>query len=311
MNERRWKTLADLILWAQVNYDILQHTKAILPGDWQTGKMEFAIANHLGQMPRQNYGYLHAYKDKCILALRNTWIACSNYNLKLDENLQLHDKNAQYSIISIYPEVRKYGQNLHFGQDINIPLAPYETLVLQIEKGKKANMPLAAIGSSVIIKNLKQKIDSNEKYPFEAHVQGDIEVNSQQSQVLVLLEGKKAPAKPEMNVTLNGKTLETYSVESVDHIFTEAEPNDTGWASSWAPIPESWRFVIADLESKNGTIDLKVSAGPDCEKISAWVIAMKSQNNGARHKNMLPSPERIYLDSKVLLEPTTRTAVRK
>ncbi|HBG27665.1 MAG: hypothetical protein A2Y10_10315 [Planctomycetes bacterium GWF2_41_51] len=303
MDKRRWKTLADLISWARRNYDILQQTEIILPSDWQSGQMQFSAYSHSGKMPRQLYGYVHSLNDKCIIVLRNPWIACSHYKFKLNQNIGLNQKSGIFSIVSIYPEVRKYGENLRYGQDLEIPLAPYETLVLQIEKNQKTfDLPGVEDRNYLSIRNLKKTVCQEDDSTFEAHVQVDVDVNAPQSQLIVLLEGKKTPSKPDMQLTLNGKAVKLYSIKNAENTFPIVDPNETGWASSWAPIPESWRFMIADIGYEGGSIDLKFKTDPDCKKISAWIIAMKSENNDAKYPNMLPSPERIYLDSKVLIE---------
>ena len=78
------------------------------------------------EMPREAYGYAHCTNDRALIELRNPWIKNSEYRLKLDNSTGFSENIKNLSIISLYPEVRIYAQNLKYGDTVNIPLAPYE-----------------------------------------------------------------------------------------------------------------------------------------------------------------------------------------
>ena len=96
-------------------------------------------------MPREPYGYAHCGDDRALIELRNPWIKNSEYLLKIDRSTGFSENVKNLNIVSIYPEVRIYASGLQYGDTVNIPLAPYETLVLSLSDHESLNgLPNAA-----------------------------------------------------------------------------------------------------------------------------------------------------------------------
>jgi len=68
--------------------------------------------------------------------LRNPWIEPQTYTVKLAIDPYVAAGATRLSAVSIYPEARVYGTDLKPGDTLNVPLAPYETVVLAFDAAK-------------------------------------------------------------------------------------------------------------------------------------------------------------------------------
>jgi len=92
-------------------------------------------------MPSEPYGYGHCIKNKGLIELRNPWIKNSEYLLKIDSSTGFSKNARNLNLVSIYPEVRMYARGLQYGDKVNIPLAPYETLVISVSDREPLQWP--------------------------------------------------------------------------------------------------------------------------------------------------------------------------
>jgi hypothetical protein len=142
MTDRRWKNYASLMKWADANAAVLSQTKPLLPLAWQkTGTPEMT---HKAEMPLEPYGYSHWNGERGLVEIRNPWTKTAVYALKLDKTTGVPVGAAGFSAVSLYPEPRVYGRALKYGDTLNIPVAPYETLVLSL----KGHQPLIGVSEA-------------------------------------------------------------------------------------------------------------------------------------------------------------------
>ena len=126
-----WTTIADGITWMCRNARLLKNTQALLPAAWQNGRVP-KLDYYYTPAPREPYGYAHFDAESGLVLLRNPWIAHQVYALKLTAGCGLAPTAAGLSAVSLYPENRLYGTSLRWGDTLQVPLKPYETLVLEI-----------------------------------------------------------------------------------------------------------------------------------------------------------------------------------
>ena len=216
MNAVRWRQFASLVKWARQNVEILETTEPLLPRSWQDGKCPRMTNDAC--MPREPYGYAHWHDGRGLVLLRNPWIEPQTYQVKLAVDPQAASQAARLSAVSLYPEVRVYGTDLKPGDTLNVPLAPYETIVLSFDA---AQPPSAVLSAS---KSLHRRIDvavgkcevSLEKFTDHAEALGvdstfvtgnaasGIRVNLEATvtsdapaaDILILVEDKNPPVDP-------------------------------------------------------------------------------------------------------------------
>ena len=280
----------------------------LLPVAWQHG--ETPRFSDAPPMPREPYGYAHVTNNAGLLLLRNPWIACQSYRLKLDESLGFSPNAQELSAVSLYPEPRLYGERLKFGDVLEVPLAPYETLVLALKAGPGvSDVPQA---STAVRKHLNvqrcertvQRVAFSDTGPamgpdwtcrlgdvrsaVRVACEATIQVKAPQAKVLILYEGEKAPPMPLGRVTINGRPTEMESATSV------------GWCATGMPHHEQWNFQMAPLAAGENVISLEQFVGSDCTRISAWVWATKP-GASSTCPDALPQPESISLDGVALV----------
>lgn len=313
MNDARWKTFAKILSWARKNEAILEETQPILPESWLNGVVPQFDEN--AEMPREPYGYAHFKGKSGLVGLRNPWITGRSYSLKLDASLGLSPDADGLSVVSLYPEVRAYGQNLRFGQTLNVPLAPYETLVLSVAPNQHtagispaadALHGLGKVNISRIEKTRVEFADSQEafgpdwtsllgnmKSAVRLNVEAKVEITAPQAELLVLVEGETPPTAPMGSIRINGVETKPVVTGSI-----------TGWAATQQPQHGHWTFLRVPLITGTNTIAIDLYAGTGAEKISAWVWAKKAgRSETADYKNALPEPEEISLQSVAIVEP--------
>jgi hypothetical protein len=320
MNDLRWKQFALLVKWARQNAEILQTTEPLLPRSWQDGKCPKLTDD--ARMPREPYGYAHWREDRGIVMLRNPWIEPQTYPVRLAVNSYAASGGAGLTAVSIYPEARVYGTDLKPGDTLNVPLAPYETVVLSFDAARPpANVPSASksIGRRIDIAVAKNET-SLEKFTGSADTLGvdstcvtgnassAIRVNLEATvttdapaDLLILVEDKDPPIDPLCRLMVNGKEAVLSSGGS-----------ETGWAASSIGKHERWLFLTSPLPQGKSLVSLDLLTRGGAPMVSTWVWAKKAgsgDNNPL--PNALPQPEMISLDGVALLKPVDESIAAK
>ncbi|MHB0999857.1 MAG: NPCBM/NEW2 domain-containing protein [Armatimonadota bacterium] len=314
MNDARWKSFAGLLTWARKNSGILQETEPLIPVSWKRGKTPHFTDS--GVMPREPYGFAHCSGTRGLIMLRNPWIAKQSYKIKLDKTIGFTPDASGMSAVSIYPEPRVYAQNLRYGDEMDIQIAPYETMVLSIEPKKPVRgTPLASVsvGKQVSASVSKCEFTRQEfddkgeqfgpdwtsmlgdaKSALKMDLEAEVNIDAPDAQLLLLLEGeKKAPVGSNCLIKINGKDVPAEYISST-----------SGWSATGYNPNEYWVFVKARIPQGKSSISVDIFTSGDFKRISAWVWATKPGDGTASYPNSIPSPELISLDSYALLQPT-------
>jgi hypothetical protein len=319
LNDARWKALAELLKWARANSTLLSETVPLLPRSWQTGKIPRFTDD--GVMPREPYGYAHVQGTAGLMALRNPWIAPQKYTVRLDSGLGFSPSAKALTAASLYPEPRIYGTGLKFGDRLEVPLAPYETIVLSIDaRPATPELPRAASAVRSHVKVAKcdhrlQRVAFQDSGPWlgpdwtsllgdaksAIHLTLDAKVDlaAPQGELLVLCEGNKAPAAPIGRVKINGREVKSSTASSA-----------AGWSATLLPTHEHWTFLQVPLNHGSNEVSLDLFAADDCTAVSAWVWATKPGGSSA-YPDSLPQPETISLDGAALVAPMDVAGVAK
>ncbi len=322
MDGTRWKMMADMITWAKNNASVIQYTKVLLPESWQNGKVP-RFKQDPSAMPREPYGYAHCTDDRALVELRNPWIKKGEYLLKIDRSTGFSENVKKLSIVSIYPEIRIYGRDLKYGDTVNIPLAPYETLVLSVSDHELLEglpnatdlfrsfdrIKISKIEKTVINpteKNNPTKKDSiiqrqGTTPAVRFSVEGSVEVISPNADLLVLVEGGNIPLKLEGTININGSTMPIITTEN-----SRILPR-------WKASKKYWTFLKAPMKCGKNFISLKLDLPETPLIVSVWAWARKPGNTAlVSYPNVLPQPEDISTGSVNLVEPfNTETVYRK
>ncbi|MHB1455466.1 MAG: alpha-amylase family protein [Armatimonadota bacterium] len=319
MNDARWRMLAGLVNWARKNQSTLRETVPILPESWQDGKL--TRIDYVVPMPREPYGYAHWKGGKGIVAVRNPWVVPQSIALKLDASTGVPADSKELSVVSLYPEPRLYGKDLAFGDTLNVPLAPYETVVLSIgTRQRTAGLPLVGdaidkkIASTVSRSELKRVVlpgQAEETSGFTLNLDAQVTIKSPDAKLLLLLEGdKKVPDSAVCNIRINGKKarpIEKFTLES----WAEAEKyRNIAFAASSIPPAERWRFLEIPLSRGANDITIELLSGNDCVKVSAWVWATRPGGGISEYPNSLPEPDILSLDGAALLEAVETSSIK-
>ena len=308
MDEDRWKLLAGFLKWARAIAPKLEHTAPLLPKSWRDGACPKFSDKDV--MPREPYGYAHWSGAEGYVALRNPWIVAQSYTLTLDKGIGVPTTLAGVNACSVYPEARQYGRDLKYGDTIEVPLAPYETIVLHFSPSTDT-MPLAveAIRHHVSAQVTKREITRIEyEGPKEAFgpdwtsligegmsdthlvLEAETTVAAPEEELLVLLDGTRQRDAGRVQLHINGQ-----------EVVPTPSSSETGWSASGLERPEHWLFLRAPLPAGTSQIVIDLFASDADAKASAWVWAGKP---GTASSEGLSQPERISLDSVALIEPT-------
>ena len=314
MNEARWASLAALLRWARANEHVLLDapTRPLRPEAWEReGAPWFS---HDAPMPRTPYGYAHWTGDGGLVVLRNPWIAPQTYALKVSGDLGGTGEGAVFSIASLYPESRRYASGARPGAVIDIPLAPYETVVLCIAPtDADPGLPdvEASVGGQISVEASAHRttlvlfdddvasfgpdwtaLEGDAESLLEVMIEACLNVSAPESRLLVLAEGSAQTPRIEGEVYING----------VPAVFTEIR-SDHGFAASSIPPSEHWTFLEASLPEGACEVALTVRTADALTDLTAWVWAFKGGSGISGDPGALPGPERISLDGAALLPP--------
>lgn len=295
MNDARLKSLARILNWARENETILAETEPLLPASW---KNSVPVFSYDSKMPHEPYGYAHWSNGRGLIVLRNPWIVPTTYPLEISKAVGAKG----ISVVSLYPQTRVYAKNLKGGDTLNVPLAPYETVVLSISaKQKIPEVPAisTAIGSMLKSSGISSEL-KNQTNAVEFTLDGEVTVKAPQAQLLILIEDDKAvPEKPVCHITINGKEQLADTRASIDTWRMPDDATEIGWAASSLPAIEHWRFLRASLTEGTSNISVNLTAGGN-PRISAYVWAMKPGGSIDNSPNALSEPEIISLDGMQL-----------
>lgn len=303
MDGARWKMIADILTWARNNASIIKNTNVLLPKSWQNGNVP-RFNEDASTMPYEPYGYAHCIDNRGLIELRNPWIKNSEYMLKIDNSTGFSKNVNNLNIVSIYPEVRIYAINLKYGDSVNIPLAPYETLVVSVSGSESlkglpdANNLLCGFGKVVMNKIEKTVIKSDSVLQGQStssivrlSMEGSIEVTSPQADLLVLIENDNETFNQKGTLYINGNPTPLVTTENRRIL------------PRWRASKEYWVFLKAPLKYGENLISLKLDLQGSPQKVSVWAWAKKPGDIAPKgYPNSLPQPEDISLESVNLVE---------
>jgi len=312
LDESRWKALAQFLQWSRRNAPLLAETTPILPAAWREGRAPHFSNDE--EMPREPYGYAHWRRGQGLVALRNPWVRPQTLALRLDESIGVESRAKNLEVVSLYPEPRLYGSEARFGETLQVPLAPYETLVLSLaRKQVSRGLPHASevLNRSVSVRNANHNLsrlefegpepslaDSSSPMTtgtsaFQLELNAEADITSPTAELLVLTEaGKPVPEAVQSSFTVDGQAVALTSSSSA-----------TGWAATGQPVKEHWLFLRGPVPGGQHRLSLKMAWEGAPIRVSAWLWATKPGGSLPAYANALPSPETISLDARALFEP--------
>jgi hypothetical protein len=308
MKREEWEFLAHLVKWARRNQNILGKTRIIHPEGWRVSAADWTR----DKMPRSPYGYLHWDNDKALLCLRNPFIEEKKFSLKLDSSYGISPKARNISILRLYPIKEILASGLSYGDEFNLLLGPYQTIVLAIVSGNyqvsRTSLPKAEFEDFVYkMEKVRVKVD---KPAYGADFTSLIGEAREYYRIstrffLALPEGGKVVA------------LFEYPSDDFSHPYGEARFNGRkldaeitsskmGWAAS-GPYSktEYWSFVLVPVKGY-GRFELELYA-KDKATFSLWVVSEGKRVDSVRISGdflSFPSyPNWLARHSVCLLEP--------
>lgn len=307
MSDHGWAGLAGVIKWARKNTEALANTQPLLPSAWSGGKCP--KFSYDAQMPREAYGYAHWTAGEGIVALRNPWIEPTSYTLELGRDTGLDPSATGLCAVSLFPENRTYGARLKYGDKLEVPLRPYEIVVLQVgRRPRKIKLPDASgeLPQAVTSKLVRSSVSRLEfgacdsvigdnwtclVGSVESAIRMDLEANvaveTPEGELLVLLEEKALPVSPLCTIRVNGKEVP----------FTITGP-DTGFQLESHARPEQWLFLRSALSQGQNRVEIELTTRTQSPTLSVWALAKKDGTvGGSSYPNSLPQPEEISVDA--------------
>lgn len=313
MTDHRWRNLADVLRWARNNRLVFENTEPIQPQSWRRdGVPRFTNDD---PMPREPYGYGHWGDKEGLVVLRNPWIAPATVSLRAGGRDGLRGLDAPCQVVSLYPQARLYAPEVRGGEVLDVPLAPYETLVLSFAESQ----PIEGVPSAAELLERRLKVLEAShrlvRVEYEAldgslgpdwtalvdpgsstlgfELNARIDIAAEHTQLLVLMEGDSTPLAP---VSLH------CAVDGTD-VPLEPGSSDAGWSASSIPKgAERWLFLQGALPKGTHDIALSLAGSEGCSHVSVWAYAIQPGGE-ARYTNALPPPEFMPLDAVALLEP--------
>ncbi len=312
MSEYGWAALAKIVEWGHDHAAQFSHTQPLLPSSWQEGKCP--RFSHEAPMPAEPYGYAHWQDGEGLIALRNPWFGLQSYHLKLDASSGLSTDVSGLSAVSLYPENRLYAKSLGFGDELEVSLAPFETVVLRFVKDQTTqNLTPASgsIGNRITVTGVRSHLTRleymGESTPLgpdwtrqnttlagacKMELEAQLALEAPAGELLVLLEEQGQPVDPVCQLTING--------EPVD--WSLSGP-DTGYSGTVFQRPEQWLYLRAPLTAGRSRVRLELLSRTEAPKVSVWIWAKKPGSLiGSTFPESLPQPEELSLDSVCLLE---------
>ena len=309
-----WAALADVITWMARNAQVLKNTQALLPASWQNG-----------HVPQVDYYYAPAREPVRLRPFQRRFRArpapqpvdrSAGLLAEADRGLRALTA-AGLSAIALYPENRLYGTSLRFGDTLQVPLKPYETLVLAIGPlPSPAGMPEArANAGSLIHSDLSRLEVSRVQFEGPAEKGGDdslnplagatasmglrmagsIDIEVAASRVVGALRGEVRGDQP-AGVGVDQRQEGSLPILSGPHASFNVDGHR---------VPEHWQFLRYPLAHGKNQAVVELLTRSEEPQISIWVWAFKpGAVRGSSYPNSLPQPDRISLDSARLMPET-------
>jgi hypothetical protein len=308
MTPRRWEFLAALMLWARQNADVLANTRPILPASWRKADGKPSLSDN-APMPREPYGYAHWKGDRGLLCLRNPWIEPAAVTIRPDTNLGAPPDASGMAAFTIYPERRLLATGMRAADPLTIPLAPYETAVIEFDlrvgvlppRARKPE-PLPAVRLNVRASRC-EPTDAGPEFgpdytrllagngPFlRLRLSGGIMTSGGgRHEWLLLIEGPDAVAEPLCSLQLNGKPVTCRVICS-----------ETGWRATGATAPEHWLWLTAPLPGKESRVEADIMLTDPAQRVTGWVAQRQVipwRKMAKVDGSQLPAPEERWLSS--------------
>lgn len=306
-----WANLAALINWARDHAEALEHTVPILPPAWKDACPR--IYDDKSPMPREPYGYSHVTPDGGFVVLRNPWIAPGTAGIECPAD--------GCNAFSIYPRTRVYGRNLARGARLDVPLAPYETLVVAFTHraepgGTVGDVPAPGKWIDVADAGTQARRfvydaatpafgpdytstagDVNEGVEFA--VRADVRARGTDNALLVLLEHPTRRPEGFVEIRLNGAVQPVRGLDSL-----------AGWTATGRPDPEFWRWAMIPLpKDAKQQVELRIRTGDPETRASVWVWAQDDAGRAEGGPAALPQPPLYSADAVALLTPAAAGSV--
>lgn len=144
--EHDWAFLASILKWARHNGATLHHNCEMILGE---------------PMKRQPYGYTHFNGRRGIVSLCNPFIDQREVEVKLDETSGWSEAaagDARYVAKIVYPRHETLPEPVRFGDVLKVPLAPYETLTVQLEPFPE-DRPTLLGARSRLVKSARNRVE--------------------------------------------------------------------------------------------------------------------------------------------------------
>jgi len=311
MQPRDWQDLAALINWARDHAGTLARTAPILPLSWKDACPR--IHDDKVPMPREPYGYSHLTPDGGLVVLRNPWIASATATVESPAD--------GCNVFSLYPRTRVYGRNLARGARLDVPLAPYETLLLEFTHRAEpdtaaSDTPAAGVWLSVENTAVQAQRfvyddatpafgpdytstvgDMNEGTLFT--VRADVCARGAENTLLVLLEHPSRRPDGFVEIRIDGVAQTPGTADSL-----------AGWTATGRPDPEFWRWVSVPLPKDAARqVELQIRTGDPETRASAWIWVQDDAARAGNGPATLPQPPLFSTASTALLTPTAAGSV--
>ena len=168
--------------------------------------------------------------------------------MRLDESLGVEPQAKHLEVVSLYPEPRLYGSGARFGDTLQIPLAPYETVVLSLAKKLEIRgLPRASevVSRGVVVEKVNRNLNrvefegpaqalgpdwtspmTNGLQALQLQLEVELSITAPTAELLVLAEADQALPEPvAQSLLVDGKEVPLTSNSSA-----------TGWASTGWPV---------------------------------------------------------------------------
>ncbi len=279
LSDGEWNAIASSVKYSKANKDVLTNTKMILGNP----------------LKREAYGYVHLTKEKGIILLRNPYVEAKDVEIKLTENLGELDQSKEYYLRVIYPYNFIYSKPVKANQSVKFDLDSYEMKVIELIPADKLSKDLP-VGiryeftndgkvTTFSGKENKQSVTTDKNISWdknENQVTGKtkckVPENYANSRIAILFEPKEKlqnKAKPELEITVNGKTQE---------LLIEEENGKWFWFS--APVEKGENNIewkIASDKYKDGKVNVWLFAD---EILEAKELSVSPSNK----EGTLPKP---------------------
>ena len=280
MSTERWAKLAAILQWARGMQPTLHGTQTLRPRSWSD--LGGTSLYEKDTMPREPYGYAHWAADGGVIGLRNPWIARAFYTVQVPSGA------GHWYATSLYPEERYYGE-VDQGGHLDVPLAPYETLVLSfLSQPPRSDLPTVVGGAKGPLVASPGSFSATPVPGGVAYALSDsVETTAKKTTLMLIFEGAN-------DVTLPSDIVIAVNNTSISY---ETAPSHDGWTSTSQDPSAFWNIVSADIPAGKQSLAISFTDPPVTGgSVSGWLLATKS-GKPTQSVASLPQPEALYLDS--------------